>query len=71
MSTTLKGGEPQLERRKYSWERLSLRKHKLLDIVPYELRELGQGSLTYCSAWDCKELDMTERLNNDIELKGK
>ena len=23
----------------------------------------GQGSLVCCSAWDCKELDMTERLN--------
>ena len=23
----------------------------------------GQGSLTCCSPWDCKELDTTERLN--------
>jgi len=23
----------------------------------------GQGSLACCSPWDCKELDMTERLN--------
>ena len=23
----------------------------------------GQGSLACCSVWDCKELDMTERLN--------
>jgi len=23
----------------------------------------GQGSLAYCSAWGCKELDTTERLN--------
>ena len=30
----------------------------------------GQGSLAYCSPWDCKELDMTERLNwyNDLQL---
>ena len=24
----------------------------------------GQGSLACCSPWVCKELDMTERLNN-------
>ena len=29
----------------------------------------GQGDLTCCSPWGCKELDMTERLNW-IELKG-
>ena len=23
----------------------------------------GQGGLVCCSPWDCKELDMTERLN--------
>ena len=23
----------------------------------------GQGSLACCSPWDCKELDMSERLN--------
>ena len=25
----------------------------------------GQGSLVCCSPWCCKELDMTERLNNN------
>ena len=25
----------------------------------------GQGSLACCSPWDCKELDMTERLNSN------
>ena len=25
----------------------------------------GQGSLTCCSPWVCKELDITERLNNN------
>ena len=25
----------------------------------------GQGSLACCSPWGCKELDMTEQLNND------
>ena len=24
----------------------------------------GQGSLVFCTSWDCKELDTTERLNN-------
>ena len=24
----------------------------------------GRGSLACCSPWDCKESDMTERLNN-------
>ena len=24
----------------------------------------GQGSLVCCSPWGCKELDMTEQLNN-------
>ena len=28
----------------------------------------GQGSLVSCSLWDCKELDMTERVNC-IELR--
>ena len=30
----------------------------------------GQGSLACCSPWDCKELDMTERLDNNKEGKG-
>ena len=25
----------------------------------------GQGSLACCSPWGCKELDMTQRLNNN------
>ena len=25
----------------------------------------GQGSLVCCSPWGCKELDVTERLNNN------
>ena len=25
----------------------------------------GQGSLVYCSPWGCKELDMSEQLNNN------
>ena len=28
----------------------------------------GQGSLVCSSPWDCKELDMTELLNNNIKL---
>ena len=28
----------------------------------------GQGGLTCCSPWGCKELDTTERLNNNIIL---
>ena len=28
----------------------------------------GQGSLTYCSPWFCKELDMTEQLNKEQQL---
>ena len=27
----------------------------------------GQGSLACCSPWDCKELDTTERLNNNSD----
>ena len=27
----------------------------------------GQGSLAWCSSWDCKELDTTDRLNNNKE----
>lgn len=38
MSTKLKGGELQMEWRKYSWEKLSWRKPKLLDTFPYELK---------------------------------
>jgi len=28
----------------------------------------GQGSLVCCSPWGCKELDMTEQLNNSVEV---
>ena len=28
----------------------------------------GQGSLTCCSPWDCKELDMTQTLNNNSNI---
>ena len=28
----------------------------------------GQGSLACCSPWGCKELDMTEQLNNNITV---
>ena len=38
MSTKLKGGELQMEWRKYSWEKLSWRKPKLLDTFSYELK---------------------------------
>ena len=30
----------------------------------------GQGSLMYWNLWDCKELDMTGRLNNDTAFVG-
>ena len=30
----------------------------------------GQGSLACCSPWGCKELDMTEGLNNNINIQG-
>ena len=29
----------------------------------------GQGSLAFCSPWGCKELDTTERLNNNNKFK--
>ena len=29
----------------------------------------GYGSLAYCSPWGCKDLDTTERLNNNKENK--
>ena len=28
----------------------------------------GKGSLVWCSSWGCKELDMTEQLNNNNTL---
>ena len=28
----------------------------------------GQGSLAYCSPWDCRELDTTEQLNSKYKL---
>ena len=31
----------------------------------------GQGSLTCCSPWGCKELDMTEQLNNNNDYHWK
>ena len=31
----------------------------------------GQGSLECCSPWDCKELDMSEQLNNNKEFKAE
>ena len=30
----------------------------------------GQGSLACCSPWGCKELDMTEGLNNNNNIQG-
>ena len=29
----------------------------------------GQGSLACCSPWGCKQLDMTELLNHNKEVK--
>ena len=29
----------------------------------------GQGNLACCSPWGCKDLDMTERLNNNYKVK--
>ena len=29
----------------------------------------GQGSQACCSPWGCKELDTTERLNNNSKIK--
>ena len=31
----------------------------------------GQGGLACCSPWGCKELDMTERLNNNSATLAK
>ena len=31
----------------------------------------GQGNLACCSPWGCKELDMTEWLNNNFQEKGR
>ena len=31
----------------------------------------GQGSLASCSPWGCKELDMTEQLNNNNKIPWK
>ena len=30
----------------------------------------GQGSLVCCSSWCCKESDMTEQLNSNIDSNG-
>ena len=29
----------------------------------------GQGNLACCSPWGCKEVDMTEQLNNNYKVK--
>ena len=31
----------------------------------------GQGSLAFCSLWGCKELNMTELLNNNNKLQNQ
>ena len=38
-----------------------------MDMSLSKLQENGerQGGLAHCSPWDCKELDMTEQLNNN------
>ena len=28
----------------------------------------GQGSLACCSPWGCEEADMTEQMNNNIDI---
>ena len=45
------------------------------DMSLSKLQELVQGSLAYCSPWDCKESDMTKRLNcselKRMQMRGK
>ena len=31
----------------------------------------GQRNLACCHPWDCKELDMTEQMNNNNEMTNK
>ena len=40
-----------------------------MDINLSKLQEMvGQGSLTCCSLWGCKELDKTQQLNNNLYI---
>ena len=46
--------------------------HHRLDGQDFEqalVNNEGQGSLACCSQWGCKELDTTERLNNNSPEK--
>ena len=46
----------------------------ITDLMDMSLSKLrvgeGQGSLVCCSPWGCKELDITQRLNNFLQEEG-
>ena len=53
-------------RKRRGWQRM-VRWHHQFDGHEFEQAlgdGEGQGSLVCCSPWGCKELDMTEQLNN-------
>ena len=55
-------------RRRRGWQRMRLL-DDITDLIGYEFEQdladgEGQGSLVCCSPWGCKELDVTEQLNN-------
>ena len=48
----------------------------ITDLVDMSLSKLwemvkGQGSLMCCSSWGCKELDMTDQLDNNKKIHDK
>ena len=68
MEKTLMLGKIEGKRRKGAAEDEIVRQHHQLN--GYEFEQTpgdgeGQGSLVCCSSWGCKELDMTEQLNNN------
>ena len=57
----------KIEGRRRGWQRMRWL-DGITDLMDMSLSKLmgvgdGQGSLSCCSPWGCKELDMTERLN--------
>ena len=68
LEKTLMLGKIEGRRRRGRWRMRWL--DGIIDSVDMSLSKLqetveGQGSLACCSPWGCKELDMTERLNNN------
>ena len=76
MEKTLIRGKMEGRRRRGQQKQKMRRVDGIINSVDMSLSKFwdiaeGQGSLTCCSPWGCKESDMTEQLNNKVGEKKK